>query len=397
MSTQIGEYSESHLLNVAKDVVGKKTAGSVLLDTHAEGRIPKFKLEELQLGRVLGRGGFCVVSDVTNITLLEGDTSQNGPSRHDEHYIHNIVQDRDFMARHFTRVSKEQGKDYRYAIKKVQDKSKKDPQHYVNAVVDLAIESRFLTVIRHANIIKMRAMQDVSPYTSGFFVVLDKLFDIMPIRLKKWKKEEGGLLKKMIKSKKSKVTFWVERLSVAYDLSCALSYLHGMSVIYRDLKPDNIGFDVRGDVKIFDFGLAKELDPKQKLDDGTYKLTADTGSPRYMAPEVFLDKPYNETADTYSFSILCWQILALDTPYDYIKSNKMMEKSVFRGGVRPKINEEWGDSICSMLRECFVDNPNRPSMADICDRLRFEINRLSDEEVDEYLDESRRSRLSNAD
>ena len=115
-----------------------------------------------------------------------------------------------------------------------------------------------------------------------------------------------------------------------------------------------------------------------------------------MAPEVFLGKHYNETADTYSFSILCWQILSLDTPYDHIKTNAMLKKSVILGGVRPKIKEEWGDSICRMLRESFVGNPNRPSMADTCERLRIEINRLSDEDIDEYLDESRRSRLSNA-
>jgi serine/threonine protein kinase len=36
-------------------------------------------------------------------------------------------------------------------------------------------------------------------------------------------------------------------------------------------------------VKIFDFGLAKEFDPKSAVD-GAYKLTGDTGSPRYMAP-----------------------------------------------------------------------------------------------------------------
>jgi serine/threonine protein kinase len=57
-----------------------------------------------------------------------------------------------------------------------------------------------------------------------------------------------------------------------------------LSVVYRDLKPDNVGFDVRGDVKIFDFGLSRQL-PSEKLKDGTYNMTGDTGSPRYMAPE----------------------------------------------------------------------------------------------------------------
>lgn len=56
------------------------------------------------------------------------------------------------------------------------------------------------------------------------------------------------------------------------------------SVVYRDLKPDNIGFDVRGDVKIFDFGLSRQI-PSGKSKDGLYKMTGDTGSPRYMAPE----------------------------------------------------------------------------------------------------------------
>lgn len=38
----IGEYSEDHLLGVAKDVVAKKTKNSKLLDAAAEARIPKF-------------------------------------------------------------------------------------------------------------------------------------------------------------------------------------------------------------------------------------------------------------------------------------------------------------------------------------------------------------------
>ena len=129
------------------------------------------------------------------------------------------------MAQHCIR----KGKDCRYAIKRVQESSRGDAQLFVNAVVDLAIESRFLAVIRHPNIIKMRAMEETDPFHSGFFVALDRLFDIMPKRLQKWKLQKGGVMKKLFDRKGKKATaFWVERLTVAYDIACALSYLHGM-------------------------------------------------------------------------------------------------------------------------------------------------------------------------
>jgi serine/threonine protein kinase len=63
-----------------------------------------------------------------------------------------------------------------------------------------------------------------------------------------------------------------------------MSSLFSHSIIYRDLKPNNIGFDVRGDAKLFDFGLAIEFD-NDKTKNGAFKLTGDTGTIRYMAPE----------------------------------------------------------------------------------------------------------------
>ena len=53
-----------------------------------------------------------------------------------------------------------------------------------------------------------------------------------------------------------------------------------------------MGFDIRDDIKLFDFGLAKEVHSEDKDENGLYKLTGMTGSPRYMAPEVGLEKPY---------------------------------------------------------------------------------------------------------
>ncbi|CAN0005912.1 unnamed protein product [Discosporangium mesarthrocarpum] len=66
-------------------------------------------------------------------------------------------------------------------------------------------------------------------------------------------------------------------------------------ILHRDLKPKNIGISRKGGhVKLFDLGLARILKEEDKLESGNYKLTGETGSQRYMAPEVFLREPYNE-------------------------------------------------------------------------------------------------------
>jgi len=44
-------------------------------------------------------------------------------------------------------------------------------------------------------------------------------------------------------------------------------------------------------VKVFDFGLSKEIHPSMAVGDGTYKLTGYTGSIRYMAPEIAREEP----------------------------------------------------------------------------------------------------------
>jgi len=74
-------------------------------------------------------------------------------------------------------------------------------------------------------------------------------------------------------------------VAFAFPSFFVFPYRHRRHRHIHHLTYASIGFDVRGDVKIFDFGLAKEVDPKKALPDGTYKLTGDTGSPRYMANE----------------------------------------------------------------------------------------------------------------
>ena len=159
---------------------------------------------------------------------------------------------------------------------------------------------------------------------------------------------------------------------------------------------NSIGFDVRGDVKIFDFGLAKEINPSKVDKKGMYNLTVDTGSPRYMAPEVALGKPYNERCDVYSLSILVWQILALETPFEGYTMN-MFNKRVVEGGARPKADPKWPSTLMAkMLEQGWGDQFKRQSMSEFSESLREELQAHAEdyEESQGMLDASQKSELA---
>lgn len=296
--------------------------------------------------------------------------------------------------RHFLKAHCLRNGGARYAIKTLSDHTKKDAMEYMKGLMDLAIEAKFLAVVRNANIIRMRAVADCSPFDDGYFLVLDRLYGTLDDRLSVWEKEETkakGLMNKLSGKSKKKITKSIlKRLVVAYDISGAMMHFHKINIIYRDLKPENIGFDIRDDVKIFDLGLAKEIHEEDRLPDGTYKLTGLTGSLRYMAPEVAKELPYNMTADVYSFSILLWELLALKTPFSGF-TMKGFHEFVVGQGFRPPLDKSWSQSWKDLLTMSWSESiKGRPSFDDVAEILRGEIGLITGEEILD-IDQSRRT------
>mmetsp|Transcript_3431 Transcript_3431/g.5353 ORF Transcript_3431/g.5353 Transcript_3431/m.5353 type:complete len:253 (-) Transcript_3431:276-1034(-) len=181
------------------------------------------------------------------------------------------------------------------------------------------------------------------------------------------REKKTGLSHKLFK--KSTFTYST-LLSMAKDIADAFYYLHnhvheGATIIHRDIKPDNIGFTSDGQLKLFDFGLCTIVRKRLSMED-CYEMTGNTGSLRYMAPEVALRQPYNEKTDVYSFGILLWQMAKDKTPFKGMNRNDFMNR-VVRKGERPKIDKSWSKDFVQLLESCWhADHTQRPTFEMIC-------------------------------
>mmetsp|Transcript_7123 Transcript_7123/g.16190 ORF Transcript_7123/g.16190 Transcript_7123/m.16190 type:complete len:711 (+) Transcript_7123:178-2310(+) len=144
--------------------------------------------------------------------------------------------------------------------------------------------------------------------------------------------------------------------NVASGVANGMYYLHKMKYMHRDIKPSNVllsGDPKSGSfvAKLTDFGLAVTVQNAS-----VNNLTAETGTYRYMAPEVIRHECYNYAADVYSFGLLMWEIITREKPFEP-KSQIEAAGAVAISHERPPFPEGIPLVVKGLIEKCWADKP----------------------------------------
>jgi serine/threonine-protein kinase len=209
-------------------------------------------------------------------------------------------------------------------------------------------EALALTTLRHPNIVDVQGygMVDDLPYVAMEYL------DGQPLEASL---KDGQPLDPVL------------ALDVITQILQALAYAHGLGVVHRDLKPDNVvlvaGPKNQRLVKLLDFGLAKFLSPE----DDPVKGAALTmmgmvmGTPIYMAPEQAAGKSVDARVDVYAAGCVLFEMLIGHPPFLGESNAELFRAHLLKpiprlADLRPNLQiayglQEWFDSALAKRPE----------------------------------------------
>lgn len=115
------------------------------------------------------------------------------------------------------------------------------------------------------------------------------------------------------------------RVALIYfiELMTVFEHMHNKNILYRDLKAENILLDLKGHLKLADFGLARKVEDSERNENLSF-----CGSPIYIAPETLQKIPYSKKVDFYALGVLLYELIVGIPPFYHKKSSEIKKLKI---------------------------------------------------------------------
>ncbi|KAM4583076.1 serine/threonine-protein kinase Nek4 [Fundulus diaphanus] len=156
---------------------------------------------------------------------------------------------------------------------------------------------------------------------------------------------EGGDLYHRLKQQKGELLSERQVVEWFVQIAMALQYLHERNILHRDLKTQNIFLTKTSIIKVGDLGIARVLENQNDM------ASTLIGTPYYMSPELFSNKPYNHKSDVWALGCCVYEMATLKHAFNAKDMNSLVYRIV-EGKLPPmpsQYHPQLGDLIKSML------------------------------------------------
>ncbi|KAG7472481.1 hypothetical protein MATL_G00109350 [Megalops atlanticus] len=165
---------------------------------------------------------------------------------------------------------------------------------------------------------------------------------------------EGGDLYHRLRQQKGELLLERQVVEWFVQIAMALQYLHEKHILHRDLKTQNIFLTKTNIIKVGDLGIARVLENQNDM------ASTLIGTPYYMSPELFSNKPYNYKSDVWALGCCVYEMATLKHAFNAKDMNSLVYRIV--EGKPPqmpsKYNPQLGELIKSMLSKKPEDRPD---------------------------------------
>nr|XP_012627011.1 serine/threonine-protein kinase Nek4 isoform X1 [Microcebus murinus] len=169
---------------------------------------------------------------------------------------------------------------------------------------------------------------------------------------------EGGDLYRKLKEQKGQLLPESQVVEWFVQIAMALQYLHEKHILHRDLKTQNVFLTRTNIIKVGDLGIARVLENHYDM------ASTLIGTPYYMSPELFSNKPYNYKSDVWALGCCVYEMATLKHAFNAKDMNSLVYRII--EGKLPPMPRDYSPELAELIRTMLSKRPEeRPSVRSI--------------------------------